>query len=195
MLKRVASISAVSIFSLSLLYILFAPVLISTSKAAASDPNLFSFFSPFSSFQTALAATTGQTIVSVVVGKEVMVTAPSNFSLTGTIGGLTGGNAIGTAAFSVLNSSEAGFNMSIKASTTPALATGSYSFADYVPLASGTPAYDWMYPDAGTSSFGFSVSASGAAGVDAVQKFKYSGSACNASGGTNGGSHCYVGFI
>src|ERR1035437_9774583 len=111
MLKKVASISAVSIFSLSLLYILFAPVLIATSQAAASDPNFFSFFSPFSSFQTALAATTGQPIVSVVVRKEVMVTAPANFSLIGTIGGLTGGSASNQATFSVLNSSEAGFNM------------------------------------------------------------------------------------
>src|ERR1035437_1805850 len=160
MLKKVASISAVSIFSLSLLYILFSPILIATSQAAASDPNFFSFFSPFSSFQTALAATTGQTIVSVVVGKEVMVTAPSNFALTGTIGGLTGGTATGNAAFSVLNSSEAGFNMSIKASTTPALATGSYSFADYVPLASATPDSTYTGPAAGTGDFGFAVAAS-----------------------------------
>ena len=194
-LKKVASISTVSIFSLSLLYVLFSPVLIATSQAVADDPNLLSFFSPFSSFKTALAATTGQTVVSVVVGTELTITAPANFTLVGTIGGLTGGTATGNAAFSVSGGDLNGFNMSIKASTTPALATGSYSFADYVPLASVTPGFAWSAPAAGTASFGFSVAASGASGADAVQKFKNATSACNASGGANSSVNCWVGFI
>jgi len=84
--------------------------------------------------------------------------------------------------------------MTLKASTTPALATGSYSFADHVPLASATPSFTWTAPAAGTSGFGFAVGASGASGVDAVQKFKNATSVCNASGGVNSSANCWVGF-
>lgn len=197
--KKAASISLLSILFLGLAYFLFSPEIISISRIFELNSNSasrswISVLSPFSTYPSAFAATTASVVVSVVVGKEVMITAPSNFTLTGTIGGVTGGTASGTAAFSVLNSSQAGFAMSIKASSAPALATGSYTFVDYAgATVTGTPSYSWTAPAAGTSGFGFSVGASGTSGVDAVARFKYSGSTCN-SGTTNAANLCWAPF-
>lgn len=194
-IKKVVSIFTLSVFSIALFYVLFSPLLIAVMQPAnPAIQGLFSFISGgLGGFQTALAATSGSTVVSVVVGKEVSITAPANFTLTGTINGISGGTASGTAGFTILNSSQSGFNMSVYASASPALATGAYNFTDYSPNAStGTPDFNWTAPSAGATKFGFAVGAD--ASGNANQKFKYSGSACNASGGTNSSNYCYSGF-
>lgn len=195
-IKRAASIFTLSVLFLGIFYVLFSPLLIAATQSVESNPgslsqNLFSLLRGFGSYQ-AMAATTGSVTVTVAVGKEVSITAPGNFSLTGTINGISGGTATGNAAFSVLNSSELGFNMTIKASTSPALATGSYNFSDYSPNAStGTPDYTWAAPSAGSSSFAFSVGAD--TGTYANQKFRNTSSLCN-QGSTNSTTNCWSGF-
>jgi len=85
-IKRVASIFTLSVFSLGMFYVLFSPVIIATTQAVASNSvpgSLFSFFSPFVSFQNAMAATTGTTVVSVVVSKELMKLLPQTLLLQG----------------------------------------------------------------------------------------------------------------
>jgi len=198
-IRRVASIFTISVFSLALFYVLFSPVIIATTQTVASSSNSFSLIESlssllgFGSYQTALAATSGAVTVSVAVGKEVSITAPSNPTMTGTIGGVSGGTSTGSSDFSILNSSELGFNMSVKASQANALATGSYYFTDYSPNATtGTPDYTWAAPAQGTSSFAFAVGAD--AGANASIKFRNaSGTPCG-TGTVNSSTNCWSGF-
>jgi hypothetical protein len=134
-------------------------------------------------------------IVSVAVLSEITISAPSNVTMTPAIYGMTGnlGNpASGSTLFTVKTNNATGFNLTVQASTTPALSTGTYNFADYAPVSPGTPDYAWQSPAASTTGFGFAVGASGTSGGDATQAFKYTGSTCNSSGGTNSSTQCWL---
>lgn len=63
----------------------------------------------------------------------IAVVPPSNVILTPAIGGVSGGTANGAAVFQVTTDDPAGYSVTIQASTSPALVSGSYSFADYAP--------------------------------------------------------------
>jgi hypothetical protein len=88
-------------------------------------------------------------------------------------GGIGNGLTIGTTT----TDNPAGYSLSIKASTTPALQFGSYSFADYdtgAADATTSPTYNWSIANS-DSEFGFTPE-----GNDIVQKFKDNGSnLCN----------------
>ena len=109
----------------------------------------------------------------------ISLTSSLDVTLSPNIGGLSGGAANGTTSWKVITDDPAGYTLSIRASTTPALATSSYSFADYTLAAAGIPDYTWLVP-ATTSEFGFTPE-----GTDIAQKFKNNGSNTTCATGTN----------
>lgn len=104
------------------------------------------------------------------------LSAPGNITLAPNIPSVGGGVANGSAAWTVTTDNEAGYTMNIRASTTPALASGANSFANYVP-AGANPDFTFTTPAAATR-FGFTPE-----GTDIVQKYKDNGASCNAGGG------------
>lgn len=112
------------------------------------------------------------------------VTAPADVTMSPSIGGITGGTANGSTSFTVTTDDPAGYRVSIKASSTPALRTNTNTIADYTPAGSD--------PD-----FNFSVAASDAEfgftpeGSDVSQTFKDNGSACN-TGSSETADKCWA---
>lgn len=90
------------------------------------------------------------------------------------IGGVTGGASQATSTWTVTTDNPAGYELTINASTAPALQASSTgaSFADYTP--SGDP--DYAFSIASTeSAFGFTPE-----GSDITDRFKDNGTSCNA---------------
>ena len=115
----------------------------------------------------------------------ITLTAASDLSL-GSIGGIVGGSTTGSQSWIVTTNNATGYSLSVKASTAPALKSGTYSFADYTPAG---PDPDLAFTIAPTSSgFGFSPE-----GTDVIQRFKDNGSVCNA-GSLNTTDACWDGF-
>jgi len=108
---------------------------------------------------------------------SISISGGAPVNLTPSIGGVTGGTATGSTAFTIITDSPAGYTLSIKADTDPSLKSGSYNFSDYTPASAGTPDYSWLISTS-DSEFGFSSE-----GTDIPQKFKDNGSACNTGSG------------
>lgn len=102
----------------------------------------------------------------------IAVSAPADVNMTPDIGGITGGTGDGQAIWTATTDNPAGYSMSIKASTTPALQSGSSNFADYTPTGA-TPDFAWSVLNT-ASEFGFTPE-----GSHIVQKFKDEGGVCN----------------
>ena len=102
----------------------------------------------------------------------IAVSAPADVTMTPAIGGISGGTGNGQAIWTATTDNPAGYTMSIKASTTPALQSGPNSFADYTP-AGATPDFAWSVLNT-ASEFGFTPE-----GSHIVQKFKDEGGICN----------------
>jgi hypothetical protein len=113
--------------------------------------------------------------------------SPGSVVMSPTIGGLTGGQSNGQTTVTVITDSPSGYSLNVKANSSPALATSTFSFADYTPQISGTPDFNWSVP-ATTSEFGFTPE-----GADIVQKFKDNGSSCNTGSGDTADA-CWYGF-
>ncbi len=101
----------------------------------------------------------------------IAISTPSDLAMT-PIGGINGEASEGTISWQVITDNTAGYSMSIKSTTTPALTSGTDSFADYVP-SGADPDYNFSIVST-ASAFGFSPE-----GVDADVRFKDNGSACN----------------
>ena len=87
--------------------------------------------------------------------------------------GLVVSNVSSSTVVNVKTDSYGGYQLTIRASTTPALTSGPYHFNDYTPAG---VAPDYAFAVGSTDSeFGFAVS-----GSDVVQRYKNNGSACNA---------------
>lgn len=107
------------------------------------------------------------------------ISAPEDVSMSPSIGGVTGGTGNGSASWTVITDDPAGYSLTIKASTSPAMMSNTVageSFANYTP-AGADPDFSWSVASA-DSEFGFSPE-----GSDIVQKYKDNGSACNAGSG------------
>lgn len=89
------------------------------------------------------------------------------------INGLSGGAASGSTYWIVTTDNDAGYSLSIKASTSPALKSSNDSFADYTPASVPTPDFAFSVP-ASDSEFGFTPE-----GNDILAKYKDNGSICN----------------
>lgn len=179
-LKKTASIFISAVFIIALLYVGNGPGATPIARGQYSSPQTQSF------------------TVNLQVLSEITISAPSNVTMLSAIYGITGnlGNpASGSTSFTVKTNNATGFNLTVKASTTPALATGAYNFADYEPVSPGYPDKNWQSPISGSATFGFSVGASGMNGSDAVDLFKYFGAVCNVGGmGLNSFLYCWYNF-
>ena len=115
----------------------------------------------------------------------ITITAPADVNMD-SISGLIGGTSTSSVSWTVSTNNNSGYTLSIKADTSPALASAGDSFADYTP--GGDPDYDWSIA-ATTAEFGYSVESD-----DVVTKFKDNGSnTCN-TGSNNTNQKCWDGF-
>lgn len=114
------------------------------------------------------------------------ISAPADVSLSPAISQDDGGTANGSAAWTVTTNNSAGYSLTIKAGSSPALAAGSDSFADYSP-AGASPDFDFSVGDS-ASVFAFSPE-----GDHIVDNFKDDGSSCN-TGATDTADACWDGL-
>ncbi|OHA58122.1 MAG: hypothetical protein A2571_03735 [Candidatus Vogelbacteria bacterium RIFOXYD1_FULL_44_32] len=105
------------------------------------------------------------------------------------LGNLDKGEEIsGQAVWNVSTNNPAGYRLSVKSNTEPALKSTEDSFTDYSPTDGvSTPAYSWSL-GASSALFGFTPE-----GTDVVARFKDNGSTC-ATGSGNTTSSCWAGF-
>ena len=80
----------------------------------------------------------------------IAIAAVSDVTMSPDIGGLSGGTSNGSASVTVTTDSPSGYELSIKASSSPALVSGSDSFADYTPASAGVP--DFTFSVAATAA-------------------------------------------
>jgi len=104
------------------------------------------------------------------------------------ISGISGGASQGETTWKVTTDNPAGYAMSIKSTTTPAMTnTAGGSVADYVPAATTTPDFTFTITPT-TSAFGYSPE-----GVDVYSRFKDNGAVCNI-GSLNTADACWDGL-
>lgn len=102
----------------------------------------------------------------------IAIAAVSDVTLSPSIDGATGGTANGSATITVTTDNDAGYELYIKASSSPALVSGLDFFADYTPVGINP---DFSFGIAATEAeFGFSPE-----GVDVTQEYLDNGSSCN----------------
>jgi hypothetical protein len=104
------------------------------------------------------------------------VSLSGNVSLSPNIPTVGGGTADGSASWTVITDNPAGYSMTIRSSSTPALSSGANNFPNYTP-AGADPDLNFTTP-AAASRFGFTPE-----GADIVQRFKDNGAVCNAGSG------------
>lgn len=133
------------------------------------------------------------TINQTIASEISFATTAADVTMVGTLGGITGGTSNGTTTVIVYTSDSAGYTMTIKASTSPAMQgnTQGDSIADYTPAGAGVP--DFVYSVPTGEEFGYTVSASTTS--DLAQKFLDDGAACNTgSADTSGSASCWYGL-
>ncbi len=133
-----------------------------------------------------------QFTISVGVTSEISFSTPATDITLTSIPGITGGTSTGGTQVVVLTNNAAGYSMTLKASSSPALQgeTQGGSVPDYTPSAGTVPDYTWSVP-ANTAEFGYTVSASSTPDLD--PSFLDNGSACNTgSADTNGLDSCWL---
>lgn len=143
------------------------------------------YFEPVIAF-----AVTDVVVVTQGVTSEITISAPADVTMSPAIAGMTGGTGDGSATWTVVTNDTSGFNLKLKASASPALVFGAYSFADYAEVTSGTPDYTWSVA-AADSEFGYTVQA--ATTADLAAAFKDNGTACN-TGTADAVDKCWDGF-
>ncbi len=100
------------------------------------------------------------------------ISSGSDVSMSPAIAGVSGGSGNGSTSWTVTTDNPAGYSLSVKASTNPALQSLGGTFADYT-TAGADPDFSWSVA-AADSEYGFTPE-----GVDIIQKYKDNGSACN----------------
>lgn len=177
----------------------FAQVMTSTTYKIQSDSVNFggglsnsSNYTSESTFGEVATGESNSTNYGIKAGYQQMVdvyiamTAAADVVMSPDIGGISGGTANGSTAVTVTTDSFAGYQLTIVASTSPALHTSTDSFADYVPTGSS----DYTFSILSTASaFAFTPE-----GTDIVQKYKDDGvSACN-TGSSDTADACWNGL-
>ncbi len=131
------------------------------------------------------AVTDEFTVTQTVSSAIAFAASTTDVTMNGTLDGLTGGTSYGTTTVRVTSNSVAGYNLSIKfSSTTAMIRNGSNDVIDNYVYSTTTTSYpagfDTSLPNA---QFGFTVNASNTAEISSV--FTHSGSLC---GTANNGS-------
>ncbi len=106
-----------------------------------------SFFEP-----SILSAVDDDVLVNLTVDSGISITSPADVTMSNL--GTAVNTSTGSAVWNVKTNDPDGYTLSVKASTAPALVSGSNSFLDYTETTPGTP--ETWSPDAGTIQFGFS---------------------------------------
>jgi hypothetical protein len=116
----------------------------------------------------------------------ISVTAAADVTMSPAIGGITGGTSNGSTNFTVTTDNPAGYTVTIKASSSPALQSDLDTITDYSATVA-SPDYEFSI-DPTESAFAFS-----AEGTDIVESFKDNGSACGVGSGDTS-SACWAGL-
>lgn len=118
----------------------------------------------------------------------ISMTDPADVVLSPDIGGVSGGTGDGSATWNVKTDGSAGYQVSVRAGTSPALKSGSDSFADYTPMTTGTPDFIWNIAST-DSEFGYTVE-----GDNAIGKFLDNGGGACGVGSGNVADKCWFPF-
>ena len=114
------------------------------------------------------------------------ISAPSDVNLSPNIPSGTNATAEGTASWTVTTNNSAGYSLTIAAASSPALASASASFADYVPAGSN-PDFT-LNVNSNESVFAFTPE-----GSDVYSRFLDNGSICATGSGNTAGA-CWDGL-
>jgi hypothetical protein len=138
------------------------------------------------------------TISQTVTSEISFVTAASNVIMTGSLGGISGGTALGYTTVAVRTNSLLGYNMTMMASTTSGsvpqgsmtgTASSSNYIGPYIPISNpGTPEFTFNNAT-NTSEFGYTVNASTTS--DVAPLFRNNSSVCN-SGASTSLTNCWL---
>jgi len=116
----------------------------------------------------------------------ITITQQDDIDLSPDIVGMSAGTANGTGAWTVVTDNGTGYTLKVKASTSPAMQSGTDTIADYVPT--GTePDYDWTIA---SSAIGFGFTPEG---TNVVQRYLDDGSDCN-TGSSQNTDQCWDGL-
>jgi hypothetical protein len=99
------------------------------------------------------ATDTDQIIVNLTVDDGISITSPADVNMSTM--GISANTSTGWAVWNVKTNAPAGYELDVIASATPAMQSGSDSFADYTEATPGDP--DTFAVDAGEFEFGFSA--------------------------------------
>lgn len=130
------------------------------------------------------------------VSSELSINAPANVTMSGaipSISGNAGAPRTGSVTWNVITGNVEGFNLTLKASTSPAMRLNNSGdiftyFSNYTPNASTTPDFDWTSPATSQAEFGYTVEP--ATTADTVAKFLDNGLACG-TGSLNTANKCW----
>ena len=114
------------------------------------------------------------------------MTVPATVTLVPSLGGLTGGTSTGSTSVIVVTDSPAGYQVTIRASSSPAMQSGVNTIADYVPVGA-VP--DFLFANMATSvHFAFSPE-----GTNLASRYKDNGAACGV-GALDTAGRCWDGL-
>jgi hypothetical protein len=116
----------------------------------------------------------------------IAISSVADVTLSPNIGGVSGGTSNGSTSFTVTTDNGAGYQVTITASTSPALQSATSNFSDYLAFTSD-PDYNFSVA-VNSSAFGFSPE-----GTDIAARYKDNGSACN-TGSNNSVNTCWDGL-
>lgn len=120
------------------------------------------------------ASVTDNVVVTLNVDEGITISNGPDTTMAPNIG-LTSNKSIGSSSWTVTTNALNGYSLAVKATTAPALQSGSNSFADYTETTSGTPE-TWSVAT-GTKEFGYSVY-----GTDAPTATWGTGANCGTAG-------------
>lgn len=142
------------------------------------------------------AATSDVVVVTQQVSTGLAISDCTNFEMNPSPRSGFGDDTVasGSCTWNVKTANSAGFSMSLRASTDPALCIAAgcatANFADYTEVNDGTPDFTWDVPTT-AAEFGYTVEPASVG--DTVTKFLDNGSACGV-GAANGTDTCWMDF-
>lgn len=127
--KKILAVSLVSMFSVQMLFTLIEP-------------------------RVAIAATAADNVVvTLTVDQGITITTPADVTMGAITAAVNG--STGSAVWTVKTNNATGYDLFVKASSSPALVSGGNSFADYTEASNGTP--EVWNTGASTTEFGYSA--------------------------------------
>lgn len=146
------------------------------------------FYFVFEPSLTTAATATDDVVVTLNVTAGVTISNGSNATMLPSMG-VTSDRSVGSSSWSVATNSTSGYTLAVKATTTPALQSGTDNFANYTEATPGTPDL-WGNVASSTKEFGYS-----AYGTDVLDATWGTGDTCGDTGtGIPNAGQKYRGF-